>query len=70
MKFEYRYPKSLVVHGVITYDTNKEEGKVRLLPNIPRNIIGLDMLSDWIAELRTEYQKLEKEMFNEIKERL
>jgi hypothetical protein len=68
MKFEYTHSKDSIVHGVLTYDTNPEEGKVRLLPNVPRNIIGLDMLSDWIVELHNEYKQLEKEIFNTRKE--
>ena len=68
MKFQYIHSKDLIVHGILTYDTKKEEGKVRLRPNVPRNIIGLDLLSDWIVELHNEYKQLEKEMFNTRKE--
>lgn len=70
MKFEYTHSKDLIVHGVLTYDMSPEEGKVRLLPNVPRNIVGLDMLSDWIVELHNEYKQLEKEIFNQKKETL
>ena len=70
MKFEYTHSKDLIVHGVLTYDMNLEEGKVRLRPNVPRNIVGLDMLSDWLVDLRDEYNQLEKEIFNQRKETL
>jgi hypothetical protein len=63
MKFTYEHPKNLIVYGVLRYDTGKEEGQVRLHPSIPRGVIGLDILQDWIVELQDEYTKLHKEVF-------
>lgn len=61
MKFEYKYPDNLIVHGVLTYDTNKEEGHVRMrLNDFPQGVVGLDILQDWIIELQQEY-KIRKE---------
>jgi hypothetical protein len=63
MKFTYKHPKSLVVCGVLRYHKGKEESQVRLHPSIPRNVVGLDMLQDWIVELQDEYTKLHKEVY-------
>ena len=61
MKFEYRYPNNLIVYGVLTYDTKKEEGHARMnLNNFPGGVVGLDILQDWIIELQQEY-KIRKE---------
>jgi hypothetical protein len=46
---------------------NKEEGQVRLLPNLPKDVVGLDILQDWIADLQDEYDKLRKEVFSKGK---
>ena len=63
MKFTYKHPKNLIVYGVLRYHTGKEEGQVRLHPTIPRDVVGLDILQDWIVELQDEYTKLHKEVF-------
>jgi hypothetical protein len=50
MKFEYRYPDNLVVHGILI-------SHVRMnLNNFPKGVVGLDILQDWITELQKEYQ--------------
>ena len=57
MKFEYKYPDNLIVYGILTYDTKKEEGHVRMnLNDFPEDVVGLDILQDWIVELQNEYQ--------------
>lgn len=58
MNFTYKHPKNFIVYGVLRYHVGKEEGQVRLHPNIPRNVIGLDILQDWIAELQHEYNQI------------
>jgi hypothetical protein len=63
MKFTYKHPKNLIVYGVLRYHIGKEEGQVRLHPTIPRDVVGLDILKDWIVELQDEYTKLHKEVF-------
>jgi len=57
MKFQYTYPKTLIVYGILTYCTKKEEGHVRMnLNDFPEGVVGLDILQDWIVELQKEYQ--------------
>jgi hypothetical protein len=67
MKYEYIHPKELRVHGVLTYNEKKEEGQVRMHSNIPRDVVGLDTLSDWIVDLQSEYDALSNELFKESK---
>ena len=45
------------MHGVLLYDVRKEEGKVRLLPTLPDGVVGLDILLDWINDLKEEYNE-------------
>ena len=54
---EVSYPKSCEMHGVLLYDTKKEEGRVRLLPTLPDRVVGLDILLDWINDLKEEYNE-------------
>ena len=63
MKFTYKYPKKHIVYGVLRYHIDKQKGQVRLNPSIPQDIVGLDILQDWIVELQDEYTKLHKEVF-------
>jgi len=63
MVFTYKHPKSLIVYGVLRYDTGKEEGQVCLIPTIPQDVVGLDILQDWIVELQDEYTKLHGKVF-------
>jgi len=63
MVFTYKHPKSLIVYGVLRYHTGKEEGQVRLIPTIPQDVVGLDILQDWIVELQDEYTKLHGKVF-------
>lgn len=63
MKYQYIHPKELHVYGVLTYNEKKEEGQVRMRANLPRDMMGLDTLSDWIVELQDEYDKLSNELF-------
>ena len=67
MLYKYTHPKELLVHGVLTYDTKKQEGKVRHC-RVPKDVEGLDMLQDWILDLQVEYRKLHEEIFTEGKE--
>jgi hypothetical protein len=62
MKFTYKHPKNHIVYGVLRYHMGKEEGQVRLHLTIPRDVVGLDILQDWIVELQDEYTKLHKEV--------
>ena len=62
MKFTYRHPMSWQVHGVLIYDTNKEEGRLLLRSSLPKSVVGLDILQDWIVELQDAYDKLNKEI--------
>jgi hypothetical protein len=61
-KFEHKYAEKYIVHGVLLYDKNNEEGRVRVLPNLPRDVVGLDILGDWMYEIKDEYDKLKKEL--------
>ena len=63
MKYEYRHPKNLHVYGVLSYNEKKEEGQVRMHSKFPRDMVGLDTLSDWIADLQNEYDALSNELF-------
>ena len=63
-RHSFSYPEKYLIHGSLFYDMNKEEGQVRLLPNLPKDVVGLDILQDWIADLQDEYDKLRKEVFS------
>ena len=41
--------------GTLYYDTNKEEGEFMLTEDFPDGVIGLDILLDWIHDLKEEY---------------
>jgi hypothetical protein len=41
--------------GKLKYDTNKEEGEVELSEYLPKDVVGLDILQDWINLLTVEY---------------
>lgn len=60
---EHKFPRAWQEHGALLYDTRKEEGKVRIFASMPKNIVGLDILKDWIVELEDAYNKLHKETF-------
>ena len=66
MLYKYTHPKSLIVQGVLTYDTKKEEGRVRHC-NVPKDVVGLDILQDWILDLQAEYHRLHEEVFTKGK---
>ena len=57
MTFTYKHPKNLIVHGVLRYHIGKEEGQVTLLPTLPDGVVGLDILLDWINDLKEEYNE-------------
>jgi len=63
----FSYPEKYLIHGSLFYDTNKEEGQIRLLPNLPKDVVGLDILQDWIVDLQDTYDKLHKEVFQKEK---
>jgi len=67
MIHKYRHPKSLIVQGILTYDTKTEEGRVCHC-RVPKDVVGLDILQDWILDLQSEYYLLHKEVFNKGKE--
>jgi hypothetical protein len=60
---ECKFPKSWIPHAMLLYDTKKEEGRVRTFAALPKDVVGLDILQDWIVELQDEYTKLHKEVF-------
>jgi len=44
--------------GKLIYNENSEEGEVKLdWDNLPDNVVGLDILSDWITELTKVYNR-------------
>jgi len=54
---EVSFPKSWEMHGVLLYDTKREEGKVRLFPTLPDGVMGADILLDWIHDLKEQYNE-------------
>jgi hypothetical protein len=58
----YKYPDKYIFHGVLLYDTHSEEGVVKHL-GVPRDVVGLDILQDWIGDLQKAYDELHKETF-------
>jgi hypothetical protein len=44
--------------GKLIYNENSEEGEIKLdWGNMPEDVVGLDILSDWIAELTKVYNR-------------
>jgi hypothetical protein len=44
--------------GKLIYNKNSEEGEIKLdWGNMPEDVVGLDILSDWIAELTKVYNR-------------
>lgn len=44
--------------GKLIYNKRSEEGEVKLdWDNLPEGVVGLDILSDWIAELTKVYNR-------------
>jgi hypothetical protein len=44
--------------GKLIYNKNSEEGEIKLdWGNMPEGVVGLDILSDWIAELTKVYNR-------------
>ena len=44
--------------GKLIYNKNSEEGEIKLdWDNLPEGVVGLDLLSDWIAELTKVYNR-------------
>jgi hypothetical protein len=50
--------------GKLKYDTNKEEGEVELSEYLPKDVVGLDILQDWINLLTVEYDTRVQEVFS------
>ena len=67
MLYKYTHPKNILVQGVLTYDTKLEEGRVRHC-NVPKDVVGLDILQDWILDLQAQYHELQEELFTTRKE--
>ncbi len=61
-KFGYDHPKNIVVYGILCYDSKKEEGDIRVR-HLPKNVVGLDILKDWIHDLQHYYDKLLVEVY-------
>jgi hypothetical protein len=44
------------VYGQLIYDPHSEEGLVKIdWEVLPQNVVGLDILSDWISDLHKSY---------------
>lgn len=43
--------------GTLYYDTNKEEGTFVLDKDFPDGVVGLDILLDWVNDLKEEYDE-------------
>lgn len=44
--------------GTLYYDTNKEEGAVEIdFEELPNDVVGLDILSDWASDLTKIYNR-------------
>ena len=51
--------------GKLEYSPTKEEGCVRINWKImPDNVVGLDILKDWIVELEGIYETKRQEVFH------
>ena len=68
MQHKYTHPKNILVHGILTYDTKTEEGRVRHC-EVPKDMVGLDMLQDWILDLQAQYHELQEELFTTRKDK-
>ena len=68
MLYKYTQPKNILVQGVLTYDTKLEEGRVRHC-NVPKDVVGLDILQDWILDLQAQYHELQEELFTTRKDK-
>jgi hypothetical protein len=68
MLYKYTHPKNILVQGVLTYDTKLEEGRVRHC-NVPKDVVGLDILQDWILDLQAQYHELQEELFTTRKDK-
>jgi hypothetical protein len=44
--------------GVLHYCTKNEEGEIKMTAELPESVVGLDILSDWIAILEVEYDRI------------
>lgn len=44
--------------GTLIYNTKTEEGEIKIdWINLPKGVVGLDILSDWIADLTKIYNR-------------
>lgn len=68
MQYKYTHPKNILVQGILTYDTKLEEGRVRHC-RVPKDMVGLDMLQDWILDLQAQYHELHEELFDTRKDK-
>lgn len=47
-----------MILGTLSYNENSEEGDIELdWKNMPEGVVGLDVLSDWIADLTKIYNR-------------
>lgn len=54
--------------GKLIYNKRSEEGEVKLdWDNLPEGVVGLDLLSDWIAELTKAYNREVNHVFTSNK---
>ena len=50
------------VQGQLVYNNDKEVGEA-IISNLPRDMVGLDMLNDWMCDIRELYEELHNEVF-------
>ena len=52
----------LSIIGQLTYNHEKEVGEINI-PEISYDVVGLDMIEDWILDLRELYDEIHEEVF-------
>lgn len=58
-----------MVLGKLKYSVKLEEGSVEIdWEALPKSVVGLDILKDWLIELETAYNLKLKEVFNKTAE--
>lgn len=58
-----------MVLGKLKYSVKLEEGSVEIdWETLPKSVVGLDILKDWLIELETAYNLKLKEVFNKTAE--
>ena len=50
--------------GELHYNKSTEEGTIRVSVKLPQDVVGLDILKDWIELLTVEYETRIQEVFS------